>query len=806
MPAGLQSLRDSTREFLKQGLQRVLDAADDSLFEMCERVASNAEQQEMFDAMRTLRLKRESMEKALLDGLDKGFREVGASHHQAVMDVLPAGQLSLVSHDELEESVAIKTMVMRSLSENGAEFTPLQQRLQALVGVPVTEDNNPLSARTLCTLMLSILRPLELKLEVRLLLLKLFEKHLLKDIGELYAELNDRLIAAGVLPDLQLQVPRPQRAASRERAAAAASAEPEGGAPQVGLGELRDLLGQVRGASPAVPADAVPITQTDLTRLLSFLQRQPTAPAGGQGLRQQLDALLARASSNSPRPRVIGKLDEDVITLVTMLFEQVLGDTALPEPLRGPIGDMQVPLLKAAILDQGVFAEQSHPARQLLNEVTVAARDSEDLADIHRDRLRGKIEQVSKRLREEFTDDPGVFASLLEDFSRFTASERKRAALLEQRLLEAEEARALRENARLQVDRLLSERLQGLTLPAAIVQGLERGWGSLLQLILLREGERSPEWEQALLTLDELLARVAPLRSREDARLLQEPRRSELFEALQRGFGQVAYDAFAQQRFFEALAEWQRKLLADFREGLSAPAKPVAAVVEPMPAPVVAETLEPQSPAEAPADAGEQPAAALFQELAGDEQFAAWERAVAEVFEMAPSEPLEEVVEELPVAVAAEPEPEPLAEVASVAAALLPDVAAVEVEQAAAAVDIPLMEVVAAAAPEVPAEEAVATVVVEEVHRTLVDGMGAGSWVEFCTADGARQRCKLAAFIRVSGQYIFVNRGGVKVATYDREGLALAFASGAARLMDNAQPFDRALQAIIGNLREMREA
>lgn len=808
MPAGLQPLREQARQFLKQGLQRVLDAADDSLFEMCGRVASNADQQELFDAMRTLRLKRESMEKSVLDGLDKAFREVGAQHHQAVMDVLPAGLLSLVSHDELEESVAIKTMVMRSLSEHGAEFNPLQQRLQALVGVPVTEDNNPLSARTLCTLMLDALRPLELKIQVRLLLLKLFEKHLLKSVGELYAAVNDQMIAAGVLPDLQLHTPRPSRAAAGERAAVAEGRE---AGAQVALGELRELLGQVRGAVSTAPADAVPITQGDLTRLLSVLQRQPSG--GAANLRQQLDGLLARASANSPRPRVIGKLDEDVITLVSMLFEQVLGDAELPEPLRGPIGDMQVPLLKAAILDQGVFAEQSHPARQLLNEVTVAARDSEDLADIHRDRLRSKIEQVSQRLREDFTDDPGVFARLLEDFSRFSASERKRAVLLEQRLLEAEEARALRENARQQVDRLLSERLHGLTLPAAIVQGLERGWGGLLQLILLREGDASAEWCGALATLDELLARVAPLRSREDARLLQEPRRSELLAELRRGLERVAYEPFEQQRFFQELTQWQRKLLADFRDGLVEPVAPPAVLdsPEPLREPSVesvesvesaAELVpggEPLVPGVAVELAAEEPVAsatmpeiplldagealretvvvALRQGAHDDAQFDCWERAVAEV------------VERLP---------EPVREEAVAAVAELPGQALDVVE-----VDPPA-QAEASAQAEAPA--AVEAVVIDEAHWALVDGLGAGSWVEFCADDGSRQRCKLAAFIRVSGEYIFVNRGGAKVATYDRAGLARVFACGAARLMDNAQPFDRALQAIIGNLREMREA
>lgn len=786
MPAGLQPLREQARQFLRQGLQSVLDAADDSLFEMAERDAGGAAQQELFESMRALRLKREGVEKAVLDGLDKAFREIGAAQHHAVMDVLPAGLLTLVSHDELEETVAVKTMVMRSLSENGEEFNPLQLRMQALVGSPVVEDNNPLSARTLCTLMVDALRPLELKIQVRLRLLKLFEKHLLKGVGELYAAANDSLIAAGVLPNLQLQRARQTvRPAAAARVAAQTSAAPGTAVstlePQAVLGQLRELLGHARGGEPsaAAPADAVPVTQNDLARLLSLLQRQQAPAGGGANLRQQLDSLVARASANSPRPRVIGKLDEDVITLVTMLFEQVLGDDALPEPMRGPIGNMQVPLLKAAILDQRLFGEQAHPARQLLNEVTVAARDSEDLADMQRDRLRKKIEQVSQRLREEFTDDPQVFANLLDDFSRFNASEHKRAALLEQRLLEAEEARALRESARQQVERLLSERLQGLTLPAAIVQGVERGWGALLQLILLREGEAAPEWAQALATLDELLARVAPLRSHEEARLLLDRHRNELLAELRRGLEQVAYDSFEQQRFFQELTQWQRKLLTDFRDGAEA-----------------ASATEAAKPVEGAS------AAPAVVEVASEVELltAAADQAVL-VIEPAPADDLPDI----PVLVAGDPQvaDQPVVErrssgevsqFASWESALTSPVAVVASSAAAE-----LIEVAAVA-------EAQDAASVGDEHLALVDNLGVGSWVELYAEDGAKQRCKLAAFIRVSGQFIFVNRGGAKVAAFGRLELAQTFARGVARLMDNAQPFDRALEAIIGNLREMRGA
>jgi hypothetical protein len=66
-------------------------------------------------------------------------------------------------------------------------------------------------------------------------------------------------------------------------------------------------------------------------------------------------------------------------------------------------------------------------------------------------------------------------------------------------------------------------------------------------------------------------------------------------------------------------------------------------------------------------------------------------------------------------------------------------------------------------------------------------------------------RCKLAAFIKATGKYIFVNRNGAKVAEYQRDTLATALASGDMAMLDDGLIFDRALESIIDNLRHNRK-
>jgi len=80
-----------------------------------------------------------------------------------------------------------------------------------------------------------------------------------------------------------------------------------------------------------------------------------------------------------------------------------------------------------------------------------------------------------------------------------------------------------------------------------------------------------------------------------------------------------------------------------------------------------------------------------------------------------------------------------------------------------------------------------------------------GSWVELTGTDGAKTRCRLATILGDGQRFIFVNRKGMKVAERSRRQLGTELQSGAATMLDEAEIFDKALQAVIGNLRHMRE-
>ncbi|KRA27673.1 DUF1631 domain-containing protein [Pseudomonas sp. Root569] len=77
------------------------------------------------------------------------------------------------------------------------------------------------------------------------------------------------------------------------------------------------------------------------------------------------------------------------------------------------------------------------------------------------------------------------------------------------------------------------------------------------------------------------------------------------------------------------------------------------------------------------------------------------------------------------------------------------------------------------------------------------------TWIELQQNDAPILRCKLTAIMPPANTYVFVSRAGLKVLEQTAGQLALAFKRGALRTLDNGLLFERALAAVVGNLRQL---
>ena len=565
LPLPLLQVRDKAALQLRQSLQVLFDNADDTLFEMADKASGSKGRNLLFEAMRDLRHKRKSIERCFLDCFYAAFVQVG---HGDPLDALPAREAmhdtqGLVASDELERAVAVDGMVARVLGRDGFALGQLSQRLASLVQQGIDDRSNPLGPTLLCEYFLRAGRSLGVGIKVKLVLLKLFERYVLREADQLYSEANRLLAASGVLPELK--APPRRRAQDCARVEAREPANEADDSPesedvdattQAVFSSLQTLLRPVRGRlAPRLGGGPVrAISSRDLLRLLTHLQQYVPAELEHEDfdLRHHLEQLLTRLSVQSGSGRRLDAGDEDVINLIAMLFDFILGDRNLPHSLRVLIGRLQIPTLKVALLDKRLFSRATHPARRLLNEVAAAAMGWDKRDDHQRDSLYQHVDRLVQRLLDDFHDDPAIFAELLNDFLAFNNDERRRAELLEQRTRDAEEGRARTEHGRARVQHELNRRLQGKQLPRIVVRVLEDAWSQVLLLAWLKHGEDSTAWREALLTMDELLWSVGPLEQPEERQLLLQ-RVPGLLKALREGLGGAVFDPFATSEFFASL-------------------------------------------------------------------------------------------------------------------------------------------------------------------------------------------------------------------------------------------------------------
>jgi hypothetical protein len=795
--AVLARLQDTCKALLQQLVQNLFDHTDDALFELADKSMESGEQNMYFEAMREVRIQRRGIEQALARDLQEGFRALASGTSRKISSreaCEEAEHLALVNDSELEEIVAVDAMISKAEKEHGIALVALNARMAMLVGCDVSLKNNPVGPAHLCQSFFDATHGLDLYIKAKLVLFKLFDRHVISGLTGVYSAGNALLVEQGVMPKMR----RKTRAPAPDFNAADDESE------QV-FASLQQLLGQARPQHPYLhtgqraglmaPGLATPLPRDMLMKLLGAIQNQQInwlvqQQAGiirGMAPRQfdVLDVLNQLLQKKLPEHAVsIGQVEDDTINLVSMLFQFIIEDRNLAAPIKGLLARLQIPILKVAMLDRSFFGKGGHPARKLLNEVANASLGWTPVGAAERDPFYRKIEALVDGLVSGFEGDVEVFQEALTDFLAFVEMDRRRASLVEQRTIDAEDGRAKAEMARHNVQDVLASRIGQRELPEAVTRLLQDGWSNVLFLICLKEGADSENWQSALGTVDDLIESVSPAGSLGDrARLLR--LLPTLLKNLRSGLSKIGFNPFEMNQLFTDLEQIHLQRLKRDESVALTPPQPKLEV-----------KAEVKSEAKIEAKAESKP--------------------VASEPAAAPQPKAESIVHPLPVV-----ESRTLDEVLG-SREQMQNIEALDRELAAQFGDLDDLDVgdakadvpAAMVAPEpvIVSQDAVGTndgseedagARADRIAQEHIDRLQVGGWVEL-QQDGHSVRCRLAAVIRSTGKFIFVNRAGVKVVENNRDGLVQAYRSGKLTVLDEGRLFDRALESVIGNLREMK--
>ena len=617
VPQLVVSAQRTAKHFLRELLPECFASIDDSLFALADKAENNQQQALYFDAMRETRLQKDNMIKAYFEALEAGFdaslrADTGNQYHaSASLD-----QIGLVEDEQLEESLAVTNMSGNAENLYREALFALTARLNFLFDeLEITSDNNPLRPEVLCEAFTGAIKQTDADIKVRLIIYKLFDKFVVQKLGPMYDTLNADLVAAGVLPRIRSTIrksehepvagagadmqkplndelaamtdtdtnPDPsqdmfsalQQLLSRQRGAGPASAGGVGagsvgggattGIPGAGVATAGLPGGEVGEAGTGGISGGATYATSDVLTALSRLQTSDTVQlaAGTQQssaelIKTTLISEIGALTGDSGEQKNIDQANTDAIDIVSMLFDFVLDDPSLPDHLKAQIARLQIPLLKVAILDTEFFAQKSHAARQLLNELAYAGSDMVD-GDPEQDATFQMVCYVVERVLIEFEDNLGIFDELLTEFTEFMERERetnRRAAEMQEQAKEVVAAE-------------IQRRITDNRVPPLVMAILVEAWKDVLTRLYLRDGDGSTAWNTALQVADDLIWSVQPkLVVSERQRLIKVIPR--VLNGLRDGLTLIRFDREATERLFAGLEELHiaslRGSIADPRE------------------------------------------------------------------------------------------------------------------------------------------------------------------------------------------------------------------------------------------------
>jgi hypothetical protein len=378
---------------------------------------------------------------------------------------------------------------------------------------------------------------------------------------------------------------------------------------------------------PPTPSGYVPgapiISTVDLHEGLTRLQAgQTNFDIGGAqvqfaGIPAGLHNVL-RDLQESPLGHKANQLESMTIEMVAMLFDFIFETKDLPDGIKALLARLQIPVLKAAMLDGAFFAKKTHPARLLVNELAQAGLGWSPVMGPD-DPLYREIERIVHAVLEKFSEDLTLFEDLRTELETFLSAEEKAAEANIAASAEEIQHRDRHDIALAVARSEIEKRIEAYPVPAFLASFLRQYWVGALASIYVASGEDSEAWTSGVTTLEDLVWSVQPKRAAEDRKHLVALLPS-LLKRLNAGMQQQRWTAEEREPFMSNLVEAH-----------AAAVKPSLANVE-SPTAAVAEQAKAQ---------------AEVAKAAGDERAAEKAAALAEAMAPAPPpEPEREVLED----------------------------------------------------------------------------------------------------------------------------------------------------------------
>lgn len=535
-------------------------------------------------------------------GIEKHFEQACARSWQERTGVGADGQLStpittimndepptlrLVDDDTVRDQLMVSRISARSRRRMDEELIDgLRARFGALLDQDwFAENEYPIAP----DIILDVLRETLMEFQgannkgTTAFLIDMFEPKLSIELIELYQEVNRRLIAYRILPELRYSIAK-SRSSSHVAAGQGAGMEGahEAEHPSAAAGPGRSGHQGFAAVSDEdlgrwadqVGTDAGPRALASATRYLSDphhfgaqARTQPQPPSERlldelgslQSLTgeeaadtTQVDALIARTRAQSSAVAQVhgSPLDRLIIETVAQVFQHVYEDDAIANAIKQQLLRLQVAAFRAALIDPSFFARPDHPMRRFVDRLAEIGSDP-DFETEPGSPLVNDLEALVTWVLNNFERELVVIAEALDRTETIVAEETARR---DERLAKIAEAagRAERiDTIRQEVRQGLNAQLKGRAVPEVISQFIMNAWAEVIVRLRDNADEQPFDENRAERVMNTLLWSVEPKKATEIRELAKNL--PQLIADLSRGLAFIAMPTAEREAFLREL-------------------------------------------------------------------------------------------------------------------------------------------------------------------------------------------------------------------------------------------------------------
>jgi hypothetical protein len=203
----------------------------------------------------------------------------------------------------------------------------------------------------------------------------------------------------------------------------------------------------------------------------------------------------------------LSRTDESTIDLLSAIFDTVFRDQNISQEIRDLIRFLQIPVLKAALVDKNFFFQEAHPARRLID---LLSRMGWEQRKGPEDPLFQAMQRSVDRVGRDYDHELSVFTEAVNELeASIQAEERAAATAIAEPIAAALKQEKMYEAGKL-AKNAVALRIGTGEVIAVVEAFLEQRWVSVLTIAYSIEDDKPGAVNNATKTMDDLIWSVRP--------------------------------------------------------------------------------------------------------------------------------------------------------------------------------------------------------------------------------------------------------------------------------------------------------